>query len=751
MTDGTGTIDYTYDELSRLTSETKYFYDLPNAPVTGNKYTISYAYNLSGNLKSITDPFGIAVSYTHDKTGRLTKVDGTPLSENPTGRYADNIKYRAFGGIKQMDYKLPDYTSQIKMEYDNRLRVNYFETTKSGGYLMKADFSYNADGRVEAKDDLLDNKFDRTNKYDFAGRLNFNQFGMGQNNQQQSVRIYEQTITYDAFSMMISRTGEHWGNPTGFSQSYVNGRIQNQTGLTYDAAGNIAHSGSIISPHDFQATDFDAAGRRVKFFSSSKGRQGSMLNMITEQQTEHEHDGDGRPVKEKFGYNFYHINDPQPTMTTNVKAYQVWSTVLGSSLTKIQPDGTKWETKVFAGGAVIAKQNDATDTVEWMTSDPVTGTEGKFRYTSSGGDAVIEEHEPLGQEVLPLDPADLPDPPPNEIAGDWNDRQWQCQVPERFYGGFWGMPMHCIMRVIQTSEYNRYIGKLEPWFESSTGNSYSGNSFAETLESNPTNISGWGTADERLRDEHPTFWDDYKDAAWKDWGDTYANLPARRLTSFETGILKDTIKKYLTENCKKYIAKLINQVAKDVGGTVASTDVLELFDAHETSRGVTEGPDQSGIWGYLSKSPGATNTTYWENNNISIALPISDKMYGKIGVDANGNKYVIRQLTSSEVSQMSFPELVFRNFSSALTYVRSEGGAFQTMHELIHNSVKPIGAGDVELAQAALSLTGNKLDVDAIKADGEKAYKIASAIWSNRLREGCGKKGVHKSYKKYIR
>ena len=123
--------------------------------------------------------------------------------------------------------------------------------------------------------------------------------------------------------MLTSRQGEHWGNYVGFAASYVNGRIQNQTGLTYDASGNIINSGDMISPQDFQTTTFDAAGNQTVFFSSSKGRAGSRLNMITEQRIEHGFDGEGRPVKESIGGNFYHVSEQQPAMETAAKAYQV--------------------------------------------------------------------------------------------------------------------------------------------------------------------------------------------------------------------------------------------------------------------------------------------------------------------------------------------------------------------------------------------------------------------------------------------
>jgi YD repeat-containing protein len=52
MTDVAGSVDYSYNLLSQLTSETR------NS--TGvNTFTLNYTYNLGGRLSSITDPFWI--------------------------------------------------------------------------------------------------------------------------------------------------------------------------------------------------------------------------------------------------------------------------------------------------------------------------------------------------------------------------------------------------------------------------------------------------------------------------------------------------------------------------------------------------------------------------------------------------------------------------------------------------------------------------------------------------------------------
>ncbi|MGI8641405.1 MAG: FG-GAP-like repeat-containing protein, partial [Pyrinomonadaceae bacterium] len=432
MTDGTGTNTYSYNNLSQLLSETKQFNDsLPNAPLPNNSFKIDYSYNLSGGVQAISDPFGSVVNYANDKTGRVTAVSGSPWAQNTTGSYASNIKYRAWGAVKQLDYTPPGDTEQVKMDYDNRLRVSHYEYSSglaASGYLMKADFSYLADSRTQAKNDLLDDKWDRTMQYDHAGRLTFNQFnrefgGTGK-------RVYEQTIQYDAFSQMTSRQITNWDSDGGgFTATYLNGRKQDGT-LTFDAAGNITAENHAIN--EFQTTAFDAAGRRTAFLERWHTNNGPHSTFIVwENKTEEVFDGDGRPVIEKRGQRQMN-QQVVPTMTTAPNMYQIWSSVLGSSLTQVLPSGDKYETKVFAGGAVIAKQ--VSGAVEWTTSDPITGTVAKVG--SGGAVGLTEEYEPLGQKIRTTDPTEAPEPTYQMHIGGAEDAEWQCQVPQDFYGGF---------------------------------------------------------------------------------------------------------------------------------------------------------------------------------------------------------------------------------------------------------------------------------------------------------------------------
>src|SRR6185369_8513102 len=95
MTDGSGSMSYSYDSLSRMLSETRTFSGVGN-------FTLGYSYNLAGELTSITDPFDAQISYGHDAVGRPTEVSGT--SFGGVTQYASNLQYRAGGSLKHLDY-----------------------------------------------------------------------------------------------------------------------------------------------------------------------------------------------------------------------------------------------------------------------------------------------------------------------------------------------------------------------------------------------------------------------------------------------------------------------------------------------------------------------------------------------------------------------------------------------------------------------------------------------------------------------
>ena len=76
MEDAVGSIDYTYDSLSRLTSETREFTEL-----TGSSYALNYSYNVGNALTSLAIPFrSRTIGYNYDNAGRLSGVTASGFS-----------------------------------------------------------------------------------------------------------------------------------------------------------------------------------------------------------------------------------------------------------------------------------------------------------------------------------------------------------------------------------------------------------------------------------------------------------------------------------------------------------------------------------------------------------------------------------------------------------------------------------------------------------------------------------------------
>ncbi len=76
------------------------------------------------------------------------------------------------------------------------------------------------------------------------------------------------------------------------------------------------------------------------------------------------------------------------------------------------PSGDKHSTKVYAGGAVIAVENQGIASMK--TADPVTGTVANYFYYDREFSSSTEEQEPLGQNIYPFDPEDPPEPLPTD-------------------------------------------------------------------------------------------------------------------------------------------------------------------------------------------------------------------------------------------------------------------------------------------------------------------------------------------------
>ena len=353
MTDDVGRVDYTYDTWSRMLSETRQFTGLSGA------FRLSYGYNLSGQLTSLTDPFNSQVGYNYDSAGQLRTVTGSGAGSVPN--YITQTLYRAWGAPKQISY---GNGRTMTLGYDTRLRVTNFNVAG----IIGASFTYYADGRVQTARDLVDRQFDRAYVYDHMGRLtnalSGSEAGVGSSLQ----GPYRQTYQYDVWGNMIGRTGRLWSGPEdAYTTTYVNNR---------NTAWNNNASGQPTVQETLQNT-YDAAGRRSKTVSPSR-RIGTINQNITQEDS---YDGDGQLLKQAIN---------------NTAKYLVRSSVLsGKVVTEVSTIGSKNVGNVYANGQIVARQNF--QGVTWTHYNPTSS--GERQTNQSGGGAGGGEYDPLHNSV----------------------------------------------------------------------------------------------------------------------------------------------------------------------------------------------------------------------------------------------------------------------------------------------------------------------------------------------------------------
>jgi RHS repeat-associated protein len=351
MDDGPGTVSYSYDTLSRLTSETRSFDGV-------GSFTLTYGYNLAGQLTSITNPWNAQVGYTRDHMGQATAVTGSGYSS--VSIYASNIQYRAFGGVKAETY---GNARQFTATYDNRMRVRQWDVGNVMGWEYNYDYLGESTGRVSYARNLYDGTLDRSYDYDQVGRLSNSHSGA---EARAHVGLgpwgildgpYSHYYISDQRGNLVQRGG--WGGEhASYTLSFdANNR---RAGSTYDASGNVTHDGG-------QAFEYDATGQQVTASHAT---------------TQMGYDGDRLRVRR---------------VENGVTTYFIRSSVLGGQVVaEINSSGGWTRGYVYDdGGNLLALQQDGV--VEWTHQDPVVKSQ---RLTNQSGTVIATvELDPWGGET----------------------------------------------------------------------------------------------------------------------------------------------------------------------------------------------------------------------------------------------------------------------------------------------------------------------------------------------------------------
>ncbi|MBX3297457.1 MAG: RHS repeat protein [Acidobacteria bacterium] len=442
MTDGLGTVNYEYDSLSRLTAETRAFTDnLANAPA-GGVYRLEYTYEIGGRLRSYKDPYGQQFYFANDKAGRGLSVTGNTAFAGVTG-YVSSAKYRAWGGLKELH---TGDGMRSETDYNNRLRPYSFKLKRPDNSLvMDKTYDYYADESLRRVDDLLQNKFDRLNKYDHIGNIRESKAGTlarGEISSHYEDRPYTQLYSFDTFGRFRGRSGSYWNTTYTYSYTYVNDRVTayTTTGASnpslvwqYDADGR-----EIVSYTDFFRRGdqvYDAAGNLTKVIDYA------LTGNTPISEVQRYYDGDGREGKRTSRV----FNTSTNTWEERPARYFVVSSVFdGETVSKTDETGRKLETNVFAGGRMVARQLVYYGTltgdlyqVEWKNQDNFGLSDLRTRKRHDSDTVTGDSFAPLeldaaGTELLSLLPEGGgidPDLPMEQNQGD----VWQTANDPNYY------------------------------------------------------------------------------------------------------------------------------------------------------------------------------------------------------------------------------------------------------------------------------------------------------------------------------
>ncbi len=394
MTDSMGTVDYVYNSLGQMTSETRQFTEsMQHAPSGGFK--LEYGYTLTGQLKWYKDPFGQQINHGVDRTGRLTDVTGSGFG-GVTG-YANDAEYRAWGGLKEVGY---GSGMHLALSYNDRLLPNGYDLEDpSQAAIMDKAYSYYPDAKLSYTQDLVAPKFDRLNRYNSIGKVSTG-FSGGEargetvaENDRKSLLPYRQSFEFDVFGNLTASNNMHWGVTSWSGESfnrtfeYTNNRID-QVGVYYDDDGRNTFG------IDESLRTYNAEGRLVQAVSDY-ARSVAV------------HDGDGREVKRQISRLAEEDWEPQPAK------YYIRSSVMGGRVvSEVWGNGRKHRTYVKGIGNETAVQSAyASETAalselvlfEFSDSSGMsyrtTDTLGELAATGNGGEGAPIETDPLGGSV----------------------------------------------------------------------------------------------------------------------------------------------------------------------------------------------------------------------------------------------------------------------------------------------------------------------------------------------------------------
>jgi YD repeat-containing protein len=378
MSDGSGAVNYHYDQLSRMDWEERTFSGLPNA----GTFRLSYEYNLGGVLKKVTDErANSSFTETLDRRGRVTAVDAVGYQQTQT-QFASQMQYRAGGQLKSRSQG----NTTVNFDYNNRGLVKSYSligflNTPDEYWYVNASYQYHPDGMIKLAQNGNPIK-DRAYQYDVANRLQSAYSGVEAREFVNDTSggtpdgPYRHNYTYDQWGNQTSANSSYWSRGGETYLEYdTNNRV---TTWSYDAEGNVLSRNEQAGypPFEVGRYNFDAAGREI---GSTQKRssfiidEGTGYTLTNDFVNTWKHDGDGHVVDYSVLRHLY-VNT-NFSSTFGGRTFLLRSTVLGGkAVSEYDATATWLKTHVFAAEERIGEVGYSVPIGGvWENFDPVTG------------------------------------------------------------------------------------------------------------------------------------------------------------------------------------------------------------------------------------------------------------------------------------------------------------------------------------------------------------------------------------------
>jgi RHS repeat-associated protein len=305
---------------------------------TASRYSLTYSYDLLGDVTAATNGLGVTFSYGHNAGARLTSVTSSLSNSNHPGTLFSAAHYNAAGSL--VSATLGNGVNETRT-YDARLRL----TAVTDGSLYKLTIptsgGYAADSNILAANDSVNGNWTYT--YGALDRLTASSQNSGTN----------------AYSYAYDRFGNRWqqnvthgtGSPSSLAFD-ANNRIT-ASGVAYDAAGNVSNDGS----HTYF---YDAEDRLIQV--------GGTLGNCSTATACYIYDAEGRRWnKSAGGVTVDYLHDLAGHEVTEANASAGWN-----------------RTEIYAGGRHLATYGNGTGGTTYFIHADWLGTE-RARSNVSGG------------------------------------------------------------------------------------------------------------------------------------------------------------------------------------------------------------------------------------------------------------------------------------------------------------------------------------------------------------------------------